>query len=202
MSRTRVRSERSARTSGRATGTTRTCSRSSPPPRPSSPRWGHRLMERGGRSAQKLAIVATARKLAVLMFRLWKRDEVWKPLYNSESPSVAAPGPEAESPKPAVLADCARAFDTDGDAGCRRIDCSTTDGSDPSMHRTGSGPSKSANRSVGHGTTASVPRKSPPKRDRPAPVPSRPTGTTVRRGRRTPRRAPASRSAWRSSTSS
>ncbi len=52
-------------------------------------RWGHALMERGGKSAKKRAIVAAARKLAVLMFRLWKSDDRWIPLHNSQ-PDVQA----------------------------------------------------------------------------------------------------------------
>jgi hypothetical protein len=34
-------------------------------------RWGLRLAERGGKNAKKRAIVAVARKLAVLLHRLW-----------------------------------------------------------------------------------------------------------------------------------
>jgi len=71
-------------------------------------RWGHSLMERGGKSSKKRAIVATARKLAVLLFRLWKRDEEWKPLFNAESPANTKPSAaNADRPKPAVQADCA-----------------------------------------------------------------------------------------------
>ena len=118
-------------------------------------RWGHGLAARGGKSSKKRAIVATARKLAVLLFRLWKRDETWKPLFNAEA-TAAAQTREADAvrPKPAVLDDCACCLDATGDRGRRGIDCSATDGSDPSMHRTPSGPSTSADRSVGHGTTA------------------------------------------------
>jgi transposase len=123
-------------------------------------RWGHTLMARGGKSAKKRAITATARKLAVLLFRLWKRDEVWIPLYNADSSS--APPADADRPKPAVLADCACDFDDTGDRGRRRIDCSATDGSDPSMHQPQAGQPKSANRSVGNGTTSSA-KKAPKK---------------------------------------
>jgi transposase len=52
-------------------------------------RWGLRLAERGGRNGKKRAIVATARKLAVLLHRLWVSAEVYEPLRNS-SPLVAA----------------------------------------------------------------------------------------------------------------
>ena len=34
-------------------------------------RWGLKLAERGGRNGKKRAIVATARKLAVLLHHLW-----------------------------------------------------------------------------------------------------------------------------------
>jgi len=43
-------------------------------------RWGLRLTERGGRNAKKRAVVAVARKLAVLLHRLWVGGEVYEPL--------------------------------------------------------------------------------------------------------------------------
>jgi transposase len=46
-------------------------------------RWGLKLAERGGKSAKKRAIVAVARKLAVLLHHLWKNGEVYDPLYRS-----------------------------------------------------------------------------------------------------------------------
>ena len=46
-------------------------------------RWGLKLAERGGRSGKKRAIVATARKLAVLLHHLWVSGEVYDPLHNS-----------------------------------------------------------------------------------------------------------------------
>jgi len=46
-------------------------------------RWGLKLAERGGRNGKKRAIVATARKLAVLQHRLWVSGEVYEPLHNS-----------------------------------------------------------------------------------------------------------------------
>ncbi len=48
-------------------------------------RWGLRLCERGGKSARKRAIVAVARKLAVLLHRLWTTGEAYEPLRNSEA---------------------------------------------------------------------------------------------------------------------
>jgi len=52
-------------------------------------RHGDKIRERGGKNAKKRAVVAVARKLAVLMARLWRTGEVWEPLYN-ESLSRAA----------------------------------------------------------------------------------------------------------------
>lgn len=43
-------------------------------------RWGMRLAERGGKNARQRAKVAVARKLAVLLFRLWVTGEVYEPL--------------------------------------------------------------------------------------------------------------------------
>ena len=53
-------------------------------------RWGLKLAERGGRNAKKRAIVATARKLAVLLHHLWVSGEVYDPLHNSRRTTVAA----------------------------------------------------------------------------------------------------------------
>jgi transposase len=47
-------------------------------------RWGLKLAERGGKNAKKRAIVAVARKLAVLLHRLWMGGEVYEPLRNSQ----------------------------------------------------------------------------------------------------------------------
>jgi transposase len=47
-------------------------------------RWGLKLAERGGRNGKKRAIVATARKLAVLLHHLWVSGEVYEPLHNSQ----------------------------------------------------------------------------------------------------------------------
>jgi len=43
-------------------------------------RWGLKLAERGGKNAKKRAVVAVARKLAVLLHRLWVSGEVYEPL--------------------------------------------------------------------------------------------------------------------------
>ncbi len=39
-------------------------------------RWGLQLAERGGKNAKKRAAVAVARKLAILLHRLWKTGEI------------------------------------------------------------------------------------------------------------------------------
>ena len=46
-------------------------------------RWGLKLAERGGKNGKKRAIVATARKLAVLLHRLWVNGEVYEPFHSS-----------------------------------------------------------------------------------------------------------------------
>ena len=46
-------------------------------------RHGEKIAERGGKNARKRAIVAVARKLAVLLHRLWISGEVYDPLYNA-----------------------------------------------------------------------------------------------------------------------
>ena len=48
-------------------------------------RWGLHLAERGGRNARKKAIVAVARKLAVLLHRLWVTKQPYVPLYEAQA---------------------------------------------------------------------------------------------------------------------
>ena len=43
-------------------------------------RWGLKLGARGGRNARKRAVVAVARKLGILLHRLWATGEVYEPL--------------------------------------------------------------------------------------------------------------------------
>jgi transposase len=45
-------------------------------------RWGLKLAGRGGKNAKKRAVVAVARKLAILLHRLWVTGEVYEPLRN------------------------------------------------------------------------------------------------------------------------
>jgi transposase len=53
-------------------------------------RWGLKLADRGGRNGKKRAIVATARKLAVLLHHLWVSGEVYEPLHNNSRVAVTA----------------------------------------------------------------------------------------------------------------
>jgi transposase len=46
-------------------------------------RWGMKMSERGGKNAKKRAVVAVARKLAVLLHKLWVSGAVYDPLRNS-----------------------------------------------------------------------------------------------------------------------
>ena len=46
-------------------------------------RHGEKIASRGGKNAKKRAVVATARKLSVLLHRLWVSGEVYDPLYNA-----------------------------------------------------------------------------------------------------------------------
>jgi transposase len=53
-------------------------------------RYGERLMTRGGKNAKKRALVAVARKLAVLLHRLWVNGEVYDPLHSEQKSRQAA----------------------------------------------------------------------------------------------------------------
>ena len=52
-------------------------------------RWGLKLAARGGRNGKKRAIIATARKLAVLLHHLWVSGEVYETWHNQQ-PTIAA----------------------------------------------------------------------------------------------------------------
>ena len=52
-------------------------------------RWGLRLCARGGKNAKKRAVVAVARKLAVLLHRLWVTGEVYEPLRQERATAAA-----------------------------------------------------------------------------------------------------------------
>ena len=51
-------------------------------------RYGLRLCERGGKNAKKRAVVAVARKLAVLLHKLWVSGEVYEPLRPVRMPAA------------------------------------------------------------------------------------------------------------------
>jgi transposase len=46
-------------------------------------RHGEKIASRGGKNSKKRAVVAVARKLSVLLHRLWVSGEVYDPLYNA-----------------------------------------------------------------------------------------------------------------------
>lgn len=50
--------------------------------------WGLRLAERGGKNAKKRAVVAIARKLSVLMHRLWTTGECYRPFPNGHPEAI------------------------------------------------------------------------------------------------------------------
>ena len=55
--------------------------------------WGrHDGSKRGGKRAKKRAIVAVARKLAVLLHHLWATGEVYDPQYNRKAAEAKAKG--------------------------------------------------------------------------------------------------------------
>ncbi len=58
-------------------------------------RWGLSLMAHGGKNAKKRAVVAVARKLAVLMHKLWVTGEVYEPLRQTPQAKQAQAAPAA-----------------------------------------------------------------------------------------------------------
>lgn len=61
-------------------------------------RWGLRLCAQGGKNAKKRAVVAVARKLAVLLLTLWKTGADYEPLRQPNGPDVPDPVPLREVP--------------------------------------------------------------------------------------------------------
>jgi hypothetical protein len=57
-------------------------------------RWGVKLAGSGDKKAKKRAVVAVARKLAILLHHLWVSGEVYEPLRHSQAP-VEASAPAA-----------------------------------------------------------------------------------------------------------
>ncbi len=52
--------------------------------------FGLRLAERGGKNAKRRAVVAVARKLAVLMHRIWRTGDVYDPFYKPKAAALKA----------------------------------------------------------------------------------------------------------------
>lgn len=116
-------------------------------------RWGLQLAARGGKNARKRAIVAVARKLAVLLHRLLVTGEVYQPLRNSQTATgdgkqrAVAEGTLVErvsneirsavaNRRPPRQGDCDRRLGLRG----RRRDSSTwKETRDPNLHRAGHG---------------------------------------------------------------
>jgi len=48
-------------------------------------RWGLKLTQRGGKNAKKRALAAVARRLAVLLHKLWVTGSVYEPLRKSQA---------------------------------------------------------------------------------------------------------------------
>jgi transposase len=53
-------------------------------------RVGQKLAPRGGQGAKRKALVAVARKLAVLLHHLWSTGEIYEPLRNHPAPVLEA----------------------------------------------------------------------------------------------------------------
>ena len=56
-------------------------------------RWGLALAARGGKRGKRLAVVAVARKLSVLLLRLWATGEAYEPLRNAARAGQSLPEP-------------------------------------------------------------------------------------------------------------
>ena len=52
-------------------------------------RWGERYAGTGARNAKKRAVVAVARRLAVLLLALWKSGELYEPLRHAVAREAA-----------------------------------------------------------------------------------------------------------------
>ena len=52
--------------------------------------WGLGLAARGKKRAKRRAVVAVARKLAVLLHAMWRKNEVWQPFLNGEPAAASA----------------------------------------------------------------------------------------------------------------
>jgi len=72
-------------------------------------RWGLKLCERGGKNAKKRAIVAVARKLAVLLHHMWTTGIVYEPLHKASREEPATSVKKHETVKPGRKRALARA---------------------------------------------------------------------------------------------
>ena len=63
-------------------------------------RWGLKLSERGGKNARKRAVVAVARKLAVLLHYVWTTGVVYNPLNNARTGEPSLRDKQHETKKP------------------------------------------------------------------------------------------------------
>ncbi|MDT8365193.1 MAG: IS110 family transposase, partial [bacterium] len=52
--------------------------------------WGLGLAERGGKAPKKRAVVAVARKLSVIMHRMWMTGEMYRPFPEGKPEEKAA----------------------------------------------------------------------------------------------------------------
>jgi len=53
-------------------------------------RWGLNLSQRGGKGSKRKAVVAVARKLAILLHRLWVSQQQYRPFYPMERQAAVA----------------------------------------------------------------------------------------------------------------
>lgn len=69
-------------------------------------RMGERIAAQGGKVAKRRAVVAVARKLAVLLLRLWQTAEVYDPLRNTHAREalIASKEPDPACPNPLATA--------------------------------------------------------------------------------------------------
>ena len=65
-------------------------------------RWGLGLAARGGKAAKRKAVVAVARKLAILLHVLWKRDEDFDPFYERKYESPQRESTQPRTPLPGL----------------------------------------------------------------------------------------------------
>lgn len=62
-------------------------------------RWKMKIFERGDKNAKKRAIVAVARKLAVLLHHLWSTADVYDPLRSSTEEQAGQRHPDSRGRK-------------------------------------------------------------------------------------------------------